>query len=1097
MALTLEKLIQNRKDLIEAHRKNNFTDGIHALLTDLYPDTAHFIYELLQNAEDMDATIVRFILDENGIDFEHNGIKRSFNIDDIDAITNIGNNIQKKDDPTSIGKFGVGFKSVFAYTSTPTIHSGEYHFEIHDYFVPVFEGVKNVKTVDPYGVAWTKFSFPFNNPNKPKNLAYRECYEGLLELDANAVLFLQNIKRIEYMLPSSDMGIVERTDAQDNHVLISCKKPSENQNTDSRWLKFFRYVDMADDHGRNKHLPIAIAFAMKNDSKSKKDAITPVTGRTFIYFPAEKEYSGLKFHINAPFASTVARDGVRECSDNVKLIKAISNLLIDSLPLIKNWGLISHSLFETLPNKKDDLSEFYSCIVDDVIKTFHDNEYLMTKDGKFTTAIDAMRGPTAISNLFTENDLLNLLGIQKRWINNATLKNSRLDYFFQSVGAQVFGYEEFSDIFRENIRNKIEELLCNKDCYWMKNFYSLCLTTYDNISYNSRHEYCKALKCSKIIRSTTGKMYMAEEIYILPPYTTLVTKSTPVVDQLYVLGATKDDETANKIKTFFRDNLDIKYYGVIVEIKKKLERYTPQFHLDETYFSDLLLFARLKSKDFKNDDKDDNEEYEPINFGEYPLFAYLDVKTDKIRLTYANKLVLGKKYGFDIGEELASVRHMNCLWEGYADKYTEDEIHDLVSFAEACGIVKGLTIEKQRAKCNPMFYSKLNSEARSTGYGKDYDYYIPALEQLLKTKSMVINKLIWHTIEIYGRNYKGSASIYNSSAGGVFSSSLTFSSYGKEYIEAAYSPNASATIKRCDSSLIYYLKEYEWIPDKHGGSFHRPEDISINDLHEDFEYDPTNTIMKALCIGSKEGDKKRELDEAKSTIEANGFHVVTDEDYSLLIEAKKKRSLKKTNEGKKILPVDELFEKQNKQAKTTTCTKDNSKYPSKEVDVGKTFKNAKKMKPIPGEIFSRIKECTKEERKKLEMWYHGECQMCGMKINKYDGQPYFVAKNIISMHQFPDEIRATNVLAWNSLCLCPNCAVRYGVCSRDLNGLYEQILDHIVLAEDKRVFLTIELENRKQKIQYTKEHFLILKKAIQIIDKEAMKKTSLNKRSNL
>lgn len=90
MAITraheLEELIQKRKNLIKAHRENDFTDGIHALLTDMYPDTAHFIYELLQNAEDMKATIVRFILDTNGIDFEHNGTKRSFNIEDIDAM---------------------------------------------------------------------------------------------------------------------------------------------------------------------------------------------------------------------------------------------------------------------------------------------------------------------------------------------------------------------------------------------------------------------------------------------------------------------------------------------------------------------------------------------------------------------------------------------------------------------------------------------------------------------------------------------------------------------------------------------------------------------------------------------------------------------------------------------------------------------------------------------------------------------------------------------------------------------------------------------------------------------------------------------------
>ena len=40
---------------------------------------------MAKNAEDMNATEVRFILDENGIDFEHNGTKRSFNIADIDA----------------------------------------------------------------------------------------------------------------------------------------------------------------------------------------------------------------------------------------------------------------------------------------------------------------------------------------------------------------------------------------------------------------------------------------------------------------------------------------------------------------------------------------------------------------------------------------------------------------------------------------------------------------------------------------------------------------------------------------------------------------------------------------------------------------------------------------------------------------------------------------------------------------------------------------------------------------------------------------------------------------------------------------------------
>lgn len=122
------------------------------MLTDLYPDTAHFIYELLQNAEDMNVTTVRFILSEEGIEFEHNGTKRSFTIDDIDAITNVGHNVSKKDDPTSIGKFGIGFKSVMAYTKTQYIHLGTFHFKIEEYFVPQDEGVEPINTVDNNGV---------------------------------------------------------------------------------------------------------------------------------------------------------------------------------------------------------------------------------------------------------------------------------------------------------------------------------------------------------------------------------------------------------------------------------------------------------------------------------------------------------------------------------------------------------------------------------------------------------------------------------------------------------------------------------------------------------------------------------------------------------------------------------------------------------------------------------------------------------------------------------------------------------------------------------------------------------------------------------
>ncbi|MBQ5637114.1 MAG: hypothetical protein IIV08_06105, partial [Selenomonadales bacterium] len=271
----LKELIEDRQHYVYYQNKNKFTEGLHALLTDIYPDTAHFIYELLQNAEDMDATTVRFFLHNDRIDFEHNGTKRAFNIADIEAITNIGHNSQKKNDPTSIGKFGVGFKAVFAYTATPIIHSGEYHFKIREYFIPDFKDVPHVNTTDDHGIAWTKFSFPFNNPKKPSSIAYRECLNGLNALNSSSVLFLRNIHTIEYRLPSAALGYVKRIEQPLNHITINYQNPNNTTPSTSHWLRFQKTIDITNEEGHKKRLPIAIAFALEIDEQTQTEKIVP------------------------------------------------------------------------------------------------------------------------------------------------------------------------------------------------------------------------------------------------------------------------------------------------------------------------------------------------------------------------------------------------------------------------------------------------------------------------------------------------------------------------------------------------------------------------------------------------------------------------------------------------------------------------------------------------------------------------------------------------------------------------------------------------------------------------------------------------------
>ena len=152
--------------------------GIKDSVVEKYSEQAHFIYELLQNADDCGAKKARFVLEPSHLVFAHNGV-RNFSVTDprheeekqgdINAITSIGNS-NKRDSKNKIGKFGVGFKAVFTYTETPHIYDKNYKFLIERLIVPRrleedFAGRGKVETL---------FDLPFDRPDKSPET----CYEA-------------------------------------------------------------------------------------------------------------------------------------------------------------------------------------------------------------------------------------------------------------------------------------------------------------------------------------------------------------------------------------------------------------------------------------------------------------------------------------------------------------------------------------------------------------------------------------------------------------------------------------------------------------------------------------------------------------------------------------------------------------------------------------------------------------------------------------------------------------------------------------------------------------------------------------------------------
>ena len=107
------------------------------LLGQLYSERTHFIFELIQNAEDAGATELAFELFEDRLELRHDG--RPFTEADVRGVCGVGQSEQVQDsgDLTAIGKFGIGFKSVYAYTRTPRIYSGGEAFRIENFVRPL------------------------------------------------------------------------------------------------------------------------------------------------------------------------------------------------------------------------------------------------------------------------------------------------------------------------------------------------------------------------------------------------------------------------------------------------------------------------------------------------------------------------------------------------------------------------------------------------------------------------------------------------------------------------------------------------------------------------------------------------------------------------------------------------------------------------------------------------------------------------------------------------------------------------------------------------------------------------------------------------
>ena len=596
----LGELIAKRRKLIDALDANKGEVNLD-IFEDFYPDRAHFVYELLQNAEDAGATKVTFALSRDRLVCEHDGC-RTFTEADVTAITGIYSSTKEKA-TDRIGKFGVGFKSVFVYTQSPTVRSGEFSFRIVEMILP------DPIAPDPSIGSRTRFEFPFDNPKKPPQEAYAEIAVGLGDLDETTLLFLSSLQAISWKIDGGGSGEVLRHAHSESHFEI----PETERRRDDRQLALpqIRPVGWRPLHPPRRHCVSArlsgracAPSSPESRSRSRCGSSRP-TGRVAVFFTAAKETSGLLFHLHGPFVPELSRASIKETPANEPLFKQLAELAGQVLHEIKDLGLLTPEFLAILPNQKDQIPPRYRPIRDAIIAEMRSAPLTPTHDRKHAAAKRLIQAKASLKNLLSEADIEFLVDYDDDpplWAIGATQRNSRIDDFLDGLKIQEWGIDEFVGKIGERRDHglpvyKGRTLLCDRAgqgvhavagtevIHWLQQFYALL---HDKSAQSGLSYQLKNLKIVCLHGSAFG---VASQCYFENDHTD---DGIPTVDAaVYTSGKSKPQQ--EKAKKFLTD-LGVRELGEAEEVELILKaRYTKEAPIPDrkAYLRDLRRFMAL------------------------------------------------------------------------------------------------------------------------------------------------------------------------------------------------------------------------------------------------------------------------------------------------------------------------------------------------------------------------------------------------------------------------------------------------------------------------------------------------------------------------
>ncbi len=800
-----ERLIERRRKFIEGLDANRGEINLD-IFEDFYPDKAHFVYELLQNAEDADATGVAFMLTPDRLVCEHNG--RAFTLGDVTSITGLHDST-KANARDKIGKFGIGFKSVFVYTRAPSIRSGDFAFRIIQLILPA--------PIEPDNALQgrTRFEFPFDNPRKSPEEAYSEIAAGLNELDEKTLLFLSNLQSVKWRIGTESAGEVLRHQHSDFHFEV-LKKLGGKTASSSHFLKFDEAVPGLEKQRVAVAFPLDVLpgvrrFDRRAPLAEQLKIISAEPGTVAVFFPAVKEASGLRFHLHGPFVPELSRASIKETRTNTPLFEQLAALAAKSLHHVKDLELLTPEFLAVLPNPQDQVPVRYQGIRTAIVEEMKVQPLTPTHAKGHAPAKRLIQARASLKELLSAADIEFLVDcddVPPLWAIGATQRNSRIDQFLSGLGIREWGLAKFIEALRKGARDEdgmfpvkpdatFLSWLKQKPAAWMQALYAMLLEEAGNDT--------PRLKTLCIVRLTDASLSRGDQAFFANGTTA---DDISIVDSaVYASGTSKSQqEAAKKLLSV----VGVREIGEAEQVELILKRrYTKEAQIpdDATYLEDLKRFVMLIEsaprkaalfKDFYIFQGEGDDWYLPG-----------DIYLDRPYLDTGLTAYYGPLAPHD-GPKLLHARYHKC---GIEPKKFGD-------FAKALGVKTALEIKEGNCSENPDRQYLYSAGGNWTWNGINRDYFIPHLATILKSPSIELSRLIWKTL----------------------------TALPDYYLQATYRSNASHNARYVASRFVHDLRTASWVP-QGDGEFARPPDASRELLPKGFPFDHGDAWLKAIQFG--------------------------------------------------------------------------------------------------------------------------------------------------------------------------------------------------------------------------------------------------------